>query len=145
MKANSAFMFYTEQAVKLKQIANKQTMFLVHVLFYAEFDTETKQYIVDLSVARKKEILAKLDSKSTAGTNIANQYLAKISKAGIIKSMGDGRWLVNPEGFSGYKYIPKHLRHRNARIYETKVFAFDGVQVTETYTIDDEGIRHDLN
>jgi len=140
---NSAFMLYTEQIAKLTQIANKQTMFLVHVLFYADFDKDSKQYTVDLSVARKKEILRKLDSKSTAGTNMANQYLAKISKAGIMKSIGDGRWLINPKGFSGYKYVPKKFRNANAAIYETRVFTEGGVK-TEAYIIDAEGIRHDL-
>ena len=140
---NSAFMFYTEQAVKLNQIANKQTMFLMHVLFYAEFHEPTKQYIVDLSVARKKEILEKLDSQSTASTNMANQYLAKISKAGIMKSIGDGRWLVNPEGFSGYKYIKQEFRKKNTRIYETRVYTDEGVQTKRTYILVD-GVEHDL-
>jgi len=136
-------MFYVEQTAKLTQIANKQTMFLIHILFYVDYHEASKQYIVDLSPARKLEILNKIGVKANGSTNLANQYLNKLSKANLMKSISRGRWLINPLGFSNYQYIKKKFRESNARIYENRVFTDKGVEV-DTYIIDEDGIRHDL-
>ena len=136
-------MFYSEQTAKLTQIANKQTMFLIHMLFYVDYHEDSKQYILDLSPARKIEILHKIGNKTNGSTNLANQYLHRLSKANIIKSIGRGRWLINPIGFSNYQYIKKKYRDSNARIYENRVFTDQGVEV-DTYIIDEDGERHDL-
>jgi hypothetical protein len=72
----AAFITYYEALAKLNQVANKQTMFLAHVLYHMDFDKKTRQYLVDISTSKKKRIMKEISPtvKEESLLNLANQY-----------------------------------------------------------------------
>ena len=124
------FISYYEHLAKLSQVANKQTMFLAHIMYHMEFDAENKQYIVDLSVMRKTSIMDAIspDSKSRNVVNLANQYIATLKKAGFIRSLGHNVWGINPTCYGSYRPISKNLRTENAKLYSTMVWGSEGIE-----------------
>jgi hypothetical protein len=83
------------------------------------------------------------DSKDP--NRLASQYLSKLCHAGLIKSLGGGAYLVDPQSFGGSKYIPKKLRDKSGMIYETRVFSEDSEGEVVTYIITEDGERIDLS
>ena len=139
----SAFMCYFEHLAKLSRIANKQTLFLAHVLYRMDFDPKSKQYVVSLSAFDKKSIISDIGSDTTNALSMASHYLTTLCKAGLLRYIGDGAYIVDPMSFSIGKYVPKQLRRANSIIYETRIFKDDGVD-TKAYIITENGEKIDL-
>lgn len=141
---NTVFMSYYEHLAKLATIANKQTLFLAHLLYRMELEKDTGQYVVTLTAYDKRKILQEIGCESKNWAGLSSQYIALLSKAGLIKAIGCGAYLVNPECYGGYKYIKKELRAKSSRLYETRVFTESHDGVEQAYIITDEGERIDL-
>ena len=120
----AAFITYYEALAKLNQVANKQTMFLAHILYHMDFDKRTRQYLVDMSTSRKMTIMREISPavKEESLLNLANQYLSKLQKAELIRNLGRGIWLVDPMCYGKFKMITPELRKENAKAYLTMVF-----------------------
>jgi Neuraminidase (sialidase) len=143
--SNSAYMVYYEHLAKLGSIANKQTLFLGHLLFYAEYDSALRQNVVELTPYRKRSIMTAIGSTSKNLLSVADHYLLKICKSGLIKGVGNGMYLIDPKSFGLTKYIKKELRNRSAIIYETRVFTEQqGSKVVSSYLIDEDGVKHQI-
>jgi hypothetical protein len=143
---NTAYMCYFEHLAKLSIIANKQTLFLARMLYLMEFNIEAKQFVVNLTTAQKRDIVNAVSPDSKNPLNLAKQYILKLVQANIIKPLGGGQYLVNPECYGGGKYVPKGLRTKNSAIYETRVFKADTESgaVESAYIITDDGEKVDL-
>ena len=138
-------MCYYEHLAKLALVANKQTMFLSHMLYHMEWENDSKQMIVHLNPRVKRQIMESISEGSKDINRLANQYLHKLTKAGLIKSIGGGSYLVDPTSYGGHKYIQKHLRNKSSTIYETRVFSEDKNGVVESYIVTDDGVKVDLS
>ena len=112
------FMTYYENIAKLATIANKQTMFLAHILSMAEFDGEVKNLVVELTPRTKRRILADIGCVSKDPLNLARTYIKQLVKAGLIKQLERNVYVIDPESYSYSSYITKDLRNRSARIFE---------------------------
>lgn len=134
-----SYMAYYSHLARLTGIANKQTMFLSHLLYHMTFNDELKMCVVDLTATRKREILKAIGAKSDDCLRLASVYIANLSKHGFIKSIGGGRYLVDPESYSYGKYIPKELRAKSGKIYQTHVFQDSNLQIIETFIVNDDG------
>lgn len=122
-----AFISYFEHLAKLAQVANKQTMFLAHMLSDMEFDKSSNQYMVDMSTVRKIKIMEEVSPevpKDRALAN-ANQYLNKLSKVGLVRSVGHGAWLIDPTCYGQHRVISGSLRKENKKIFATYEFTLD--------------------
>lgn len=137
-------MCYYEHLAKLAHVANKQTMFLAHMLYRMEWDNESKQMVVNLNPSQKRSIMKLVADGSKDSNRLANQYLLKLSKAGLIKSIGGGSYLVDPLSYGGHKYIPKELRMKSSFIYEKRVFTDSSEGEIESYIITEDGEKIDL-
>lgn len=128
--ANAPFITYYEALAKLSQIANKQTMFLGHILHDMDYDKELRQFLVDMSTYKKTQIMKKIspDVAEKSMLNLANQYLSKLQKAGLIRNLGRGLWAVDPSCYGRFKMIPKDLRHKNKNIWMNMSFGQDGLE-----------------
>ncbi len=133
-------MSYYEHLAKLAFVANKKTLFLMHLLSRMEFDESTKINYVDLSPGVKRDILKSIGAKSANPLTLASQYIQTLQKAGLIKSIGSSRFMVDPMSFSYGKYVPKELREKSAKIFVQHVFIGDEEGFTETFVEDDNGI-----
>ena len=141
---NTVFMSYFEHLAKLSEVANKQTMFLAHLLYRMEFDGNLKQFIVSLSPHDKRKILKDIGCNSKAPLKLASQYIHILVKSELIKYVGGSAYLVCPKSYGSYKYIDKRLRDKNSMVYETRVFSEKNDGVTEFYIITEDGERVDL-
>ncbi len=137
-------MCYYEHIAKLSQIANKQTMFLAHLLSMIEYDGSTKQILIILAPHDKIMIMKAIGCESKNVLNLANQYLRRICESGLIKSIGRGAYLVDPASYSYGKYIPQKLRHESAHIYETRAFSSNDEGIDSAYIITEDGERIEL-
>lgn len=128
--ANAPFITYFEALAKLSQIANKQTMFLAHVLHDMDYDKELRQFLVDMSTYKKTKIMKQIspDVAERSMLNLANQYLSKLQKAGLIRNLGRGLWAVDPSCYGKFRMIPKDLRHKNKEIFMSMKFGPDGLE-----------------
>ena len=109
------FMTYYESMAKMAVIANKKTNFLAHLLHRMEFDTEKKILYVDVSPMIKRDILKAIGAESKNPLILASQYLSELQKADLIKSMGGGRYTVDPMSFGYAKYVPKIYARKQLR------------------------------
>ena len=128
------FISYYSHIAKLNRVANKQTIFLAHLLAHMYFDKDLKQYIVDMSPI-KKDMIMKDVSPNVPEWNrgrLANQYLNKLKKAGLINNYKQGAWFIDPMSYGQYKNISQGLRQQNAKIFESRVFPVDGEPEVET-------------
>ena len=141
---NSAYMTYCNNLAKLKVIANKKTMFLAHILYRMNWHKETRQYISTITAFDKREILKSIGAVSKNPIQLAGQYIHALTKAGLIKPLGGGGYLIDPDSYSGHKYVTSDLRLKNAMIYETRVFTDEGEGETQTYIVTEDGERIDL-
>ena len=141
---SSAFMCYYENLAKLSIVANKQTMFLAHMLYRMEWNKESGQYMVNLNSFIKRQILKDIGCESKDPQTLSRQYVSKLVKSGLIKSIGGGTYIVDPISYGGSKYIPKHLRQKKAHLYETRVFTDTDDGVYSSYIITEDGERIDL-
>jgi hypothetical protein len=142
---NSAFMCYYEHLAKLARVANKQTLFMAHMLYRMEWHSESKQLIVNLTAFDKRNIMKEITPDCKNMNRLANRYLSVLSEAGLIKSIGGGAYLVDPVSFGGHKYIPKDFRSKNAFIYETRVFSDNTEGIEEFYIVTEDGEKIELN
>jgi hypothetical protein len=133
------FMTYYEHLAKLACIANKKTLFLAHLLSRMDFNEETKIQYVDLTANVKRDILKAIGAKSVNPLVLAQQYIKELQKAGLIKSMGGGRYMIDPLSYGYAKYVSKELRERAANIYVKHVFSQDNEGFTETFVQDEYG------
>jgi len=141
---NTVFMSYFEHLAKLSEVANKQTMFLAHLLYRMEFESRSKQFIVSLSPHDKRKILKDIGCESKAPLKLASQYIHILVKSELIQYVGGSAYLVCPKSYGSYKYIDKQLRDKNSRIYETRVFSEDNNGVEEFYIITEDGEKIEL-
>lgn len=140
---NSAYMSYFTHLGKLSSIANKQTMFLNHMLYYMEYDKELKQLIVEMTPRRKRMIMSEINPNASNPLGTADQYIHKITKSGLIKGVGAGLYLLDPTAFSLNLYMKKSIRDKTAKIYETRVFTeTHGSKVVSSYLVDEDGVQH---
>lgn len=116
------FMSYYEHIAKLSLVANKQTLFLAHVLSRMEYDSTSKQLLVDLTPRVRRLILKELGVTSKNPLNLAKGYIRQLTKAGLIKPLGQGTYCIDPESYGYSKYVPKDLRERAGAIYEETTF-----------------------
>jgi len=130
--ANAPFFTYYEALAKLSQIANKQTMFLSHLLHDMDYDKELRQFLVDLSTYKKTQIMKVIspDVAEKSLLNLANQYLSKLQKTGIIRNLGRGLWAVDPACYGKFRIIPKDLRQKNHKIFMGMSFGPEGLEYT---------------
>ena len=138
-------MCYYEHLAKLSLIANKQTLFLAHVLYRMEWNGESKQFIAYLTTAQKREIINAIGSDSKNPLGSAKQYIASLTKVGLIKPIGGGAYLIDPASYGGSKYVGKNLRMKNSRLYETRVFTEKSGDVEQAYIVTEDGERIELN
>ena len=141
---HSAYMCYYGHLAKLSVVANKQTMFLAHMLYKMEFNSEAKQMVVTLTSFDKRNIVKAIDSNTVDANRLANQYLRKLKDAGLIKSLGGGAWLIDPASYGSSKYIDKKWRDKNSKIYETRVFTAEGEEGCSAYIVTEDGEKVDL-
>ena len=127
---SAPFITYYEALAKLSQIANKQTLFLAHILHEMEYEKELRQFLVDLSTYKKTQIMKQIspDVAEKSLLNLANQYLSKLQKTGIIRNLGRGLWSVDPSCYGKFRIIPKDLRHKNKEVYMGMKFGPDGLE-----------------
>jgi hypothetical protein len=127
---STPFITYYEALAKLSQIANKQTMFLGHLLHEAVYEKELRQFLIDLSTYKKVQIMKKIspDVAEKSMANLANQYLSKLQKTEIIRNLGRGLWAVNPACYGQFRMISKDLRHKNEKIFLGMTFGPDGLE-----------------
>jgi hypothetical protein len=137
------FISYPEHIAKLAMVANKQTLFLAHMLSRMECHQEQKMLYVDLTSLAKRDILIAIGAKTKNPLSLASQYINKLQKAGLIKCIGKNRYAVDPQSFSYAKYVPKKLRDDAAKIYQTTVFDVCAMAV-ETWAEDEQGNRIDF-
>ncbi len=142
--SKSPYICYYEHIAKLSQLANKQTLFLAHLLSLVVYESECKQNIVTMTAHDKRRIMKAIGCDTSNPAKLANQYLSKIGKAGLIKSIGGGAYMVDPASFSGFKYIKKQTRDKAAFIYESRVFTEEDEGETTAYIITEDGERIDL-
>lgn len=136
---NTAFMSYYTSMAKLTKIANKQTMFLTHLLYRMEYSNELKMCVVDLRLAVKKDILKSIGSNGLNATRVASSYISELQSAGLIKSIGDCRYAIDPSSFSYGSYIPKELRDKTTAIYEKRSYTNNDIKIIETSVVLDDG------
>lgn len=136
--ASNTFITYYEALAKMATIANKQTMFLAHCLHEMDFDKDTNQYLLDLSSYKKTLIMKQIspEAKDASILNLANQYLSKLQKSGIIRNLGRGLWAVDPGCFGQFRTVSKELRHKNQKVYLK--MSFDGHRLQDTEVGTDE-------
>jgi len=129
---SAPFITYYEALAKLSQIANKQTLFLAHILHEMEYEKELRQFLVDLSTYKKTQIMKQIspDVAEKSLLNLANQYLSKLQKTGIIRNLGRGLWSVDPSCYGKFRIIPKDLRHKNKEVYMGMKFGQEGLEYT---------------
>ena len=120
------FMSYYEHIAKLAVIANKQTIFLSHLLGMMEYDGEKGVLIVDMNPKVKRRIIKDMEIESKNPLRLASQYLDKLQKAGLVKSLGGGRFLIDPSSYSYGRYVPKNLRNKASYIFSSVKFERDG-------------------
>ncbi len=134
------FYAYYEHLAKLSQVANKQTMFLAHILYHMRFDQVNKQYYTDLSTLKKEQIMAEIspDLNPKNYLHTADQYLQKLKKTGLIRNLGRGVWLINPECYGQYRTVSKELRTQNAKLYMSAEFTADRLVRTKTRIVSPE-------
>ena len=142
---NSVFMCYYEHLAKLAQVANKQTLFLSHVLYRMEWNGEAKQFISYLTTAQKREIINAIAPDCKNPLNSAKQYIRVLTDAGLMKSIGGGAYLIDPASYGGSKYVGKNLRMKNSKLYETRVFTEKSGDVEQAYIVTEDGERIELN
>ena len=142
---HSAYMCYYEHLAKLSRVANKQTLFLAHLLYRMEWNSDAKQCIVSLTAYDKRTIIEAIGCDSKDPGQLARQYLARLCKSGLIRSIGGSAYLIDPQSYSGSKYVSKKLRIKNSTIYETRVFMEDKEGEPSAYIITEEGERIDLH
>jgi hypothetical protein len=128
------FITYYEHIAKLATVANKQTLFLAHLLHRMEFDEENKIMYVDLSPMIKREIIRDIGAASKKPALLASQYLNTLQKAGLIKSIGSSRWLIDPMSYTYGSFVPKNLRERSSRIFNELVYSIDGECISHVVT-----------
>jgi hypothetical protein len=138
------FMSYYEHIAKLATVANKRTLFLAHLLHRMEFDDENRIMYVDTPPMVKREILRDIGAESKNPLLLASQYLSTLQKAGLIKSVGSSRYIIDPSSYSYGKYISKSLREKTAVIYNTGVYEIYSEGEVQAYIIDNDGERIDL-
>jgi len=150
---SSPFLTYYEHLAKLSQVANKQTLFFAHLLLKMEYHEESKQNIVSLTPRDKKQILKAIQKPSKDGSipkesvnplRLASQYLSRLQGVGLIKYIGDCSYAIDPRSYGYSKYVPKHLRERSGKLYESRIFIENGECGCESYLISDDGERIDL-
>jgi len=127
---SAPFITYFEALAKLSQIANKQTLFLGHLLHEMEYEKDLRQFLIDLSTYKKVQIIKQISPDVAEGSmaNLANQYLSKLQKTGIIRNLGRGLWAVDPSCYGKFRIIPKDLRHKNKDIFLGMKFGPDGLE-----------------
>jgi hypothetical protein len=127
---SAPYITYFEALAKLASIANKQTLFLGHLLHEMVYEKELRQFLIDLSTYKKVQIMKQISpgvaEKSMA--NLANQYLSKLQKTGIIRNLGRGLWAVDPSCFGKFRIIQKDLRHKNKEVFMSMRFGPDGLE-----------------
>lgn len=128
------FISYYSHIAKLTRVANKQTIFLAHILAHMYFDKEMKQYIVDMSPIKKDQIMREVspDIPEENRGRLANQYLNKLKTAGLINNYKKGAWLVDPMSYGQYKHVSHGLRQHNAKIFEKRTFNSEGEESVDT-------------
>lgn len=142
---SAPFITYYEALAKLSQIANKQTLFLGHLLHEMEYEKELRQFLIDLSTYKKVQIMKQISpgvaEKSMA--NLANQYLSKLQKTGIIRNLGRGLWAVDPSCYGKFRIIPKDLRHKNKDVFMSMRFGPDGLEYVNVGGADENNEKPD--
>jgi hypothetical protein len=127
------FMTYYENMAKLATIANKQTMFLAHILSKAEFDSDLKMLVIDLTPRVKRAILQDIGAVSKDPLNLARTYTKQLVKAGLIKQIERGCYAIDPESYSYSTYVSKELRLRARNIFEKVQYSADGAEKKEVW------------
>lgn len=130
------FMSYYEHIAKLSLVANKQTLFLAHILSRLEFNRSTKQLIVDLPPRVRRQILEDLGIESKDPLNLAKGYIRQLVKAGLIKSIGGGSYVVDPESYGYSGYVPKDLRAKASAVYQEITHGVSGSFTKRVKVID---------
>lgn len=141
---NKAFVAYYDHLAKLARVANKQTLFLAHILYQADHDKKTGMLIVNLNAALKRKIIGEIESETGDRLRLAGQYLTKLKRAGLIKSLGGGMYSVDPESFGDGRYVSPRQRGLAAKIFESRTFNFDGSVSVDTFLIDENGEQIEL-
>lgn len=127
------FMAYYEHIAKLSVIANKQTLFLSHLLCRMEF--KDGQLVVDMNAKVKREIMRALGGRSKDPLRLASQYLIKLQRAGLCKSLGEGRYQINPTCYSYGRYVSKDLRDKAGTIFLHTKYSDNG-RLSSSVTVD---------
>ena len=143
----AAFMSYFEHLAKLSQVANRQTMFLAHMLSNMTYDRKLHLNVVDMSPRVKLGIMEEICpelSDTAVALNRANQYLSKLKKSGLVKPMTGvrGVWMIDPESYGYHQFIDKRVRKTRAKIYATYEFTADNAEPKMTVTDEDGNTLH---
>lgn len=138
MKSNTAYMNYYEHIAKLDAVANKQTIFWMHILHHSRWDEGLKQLVASLTVRDKRQIMEIVSPDSKDPLNLARQYISRLCKAELMVHIGEGAYLLNPSCVSGVHYIKKAVRERNGVIFQSYVFKEKGKVITKTEFVEDD-------
>ena len=148
----NAYASYYAHLIKLKTIANKQTLFLSHMLTMMVFDKSIRQNVVSLSPNMKRRIMSDIGAKTAEDgvLKAANSYLSRLQHSGLIKSVGGGDYYVDPECYGYATNIPLRMRMEAHAIYCSYEFTDTGVKEKHVIKMDDGkqidiGVRQDFD
>ena len=96
---------YLTDLAKLNKIQHKAMMVLLELIKIMDYNNE-----ISLSIGKKKDICKVLDiynlegSEKVLGTNIVDQHITKLVKAGILARKDKGMYIANPSLFGKGKW-----------------------------------------
>lgn len=140
---NQAFVTYYNHLAKLSRVANKQTLFLAHILYRMHYKSDSGMLVATLTAHDKKQIMKDIGSTARNVLNTADQYISNLQKHGLLKSIGNGAYLIDPVSY-GTAYVSSKVRMRAGQIYEQRVFKEDGTVGVESWIVTDDGEKIDL-
>ena len=102
MKKLQYAMLFCRDLALLSSICNKQTMFFAGMIHRMDSD-----HVVQMTPYVRKKLISEVGSKTGNPSNLARQYLKGLSDAGLVASLGDGAYMVNPKiaGFTNIASI----------------------------------------
>lgn len=102
---------------KLSTIANKRTMFFMFLLKNMSFDEGLNLMYVDLPPRMKRSILQSIGAESKNPLILSSQYLNDLREAGLVKPVGEGRYIIYPLIFGHESERVKSELRRSEQAY----------------------------
>lgn len=121
-------MLFCEDIALLHSICNKQTLFFAEMLNRMDGDQ-----VVQMTSYTRKQIISVIGSKSNDSLNVARQYLKQLSDSGLVVSLGDGAYMINPK-VAGFTNIAKVVKNKSDIFIKIKYSPNTARQISITST-----------